>query len=357
MGAGRRNPRAMLNESYNQVTFSYLWKMKDGYPAPGIEKHNRTAFGTFICGGGSSMGYKLAGFNHLGGVEIDQKIASVYQSNHSPKYLYVESVRDFNERDDLPDELFNLDLLDGSPPCSSFSFAGKRQKQWGKKKVFAEGQSHQRLDDLVFAYVETILKLTPKTFVLENVKGMISGNAKAYTRKICETLICAGYRVQAFLLDSASMGVPQRRPRVFIIGSMSSLNFPPLKLGFTQREIQFREVSDPPGSNRDLEKKVSQRYRSYWDNAKEGEAMGKFGSVRKLWEFRVARTLMASHVRHYHPTEPRQVSDLETVKMSSFPIDYDFGGSPVSFICGMSVPPVMMANVAYEIYRQWLVNV
>lgn len=47
--------------------FPYRWNLKDGYPAKGIEQHNKNVFGTFICGGGSTMGYKLAGYNHLGG--------------------------------------------------------------------------------------------------------------------------------------------------------------------------------------------------------------------------------------------------------------------------------------------------
>ena len=52
--------------------FPYKWYLKDGYPAKDIEPNNLNVFGTFICGGGSSMGYKLAGFEHLGGVEIDK---------------------------------------------------------------------------------------------------------------------------------------------------------------------------------------------------------------------------------------------------------------------------------------------
>ncbi|PTT71001.1 hypothetical protein DD829_21265 [Chryseobacterium sp. HMWF035] len=69
------------------------------------------------------MGYKLAGFHHLGGVEIDNKMAKIYQTNHSPEYFYHEDIRDFNTRTDLPEELYELDILDGSPPCSAFSMS------------------------------------------------------------------------------------------------------------------------------------------------------------------------------------------------------------------------------------------
>jgi DNA (cytosine-5)-methyltransferase 1 len=69
------------------------------------------------------MGYKLAGFQHLGGVEIDGRMAKIYQTNHSPEHFYHEDIRDFNQRTDLPKELYELDILDGSPPCSAFSMS------------------------------------------------------------------------------------------------------------------------------------------------------------------------------------------------------------------------------------------
>lgn len=93
------------------------------------------------------MGSELAGYHHLGGVELDPSIAAIYKQNHHPEHLYIEDIRDFNNRTDLPEELYQLDILDGSPPCSTFSMAGKREKAWGKEKQFAEGQKMQRLDD------------------------------------------------------------------------------------------------------------------------------------------------------------------------------------------------------------------
>ncbi len=151
------------------------WKKGD-YPKP----DKLSVFGTFVCGGGSTMGYKLAGFNHLGGVEIDRKMADLYQQNHQPKYLYIEDIREFNKRNDLPEELYNLDILDGSPPCTTFSMAGKREANWGKNKLFKEGQAKQVLDELVYVYCDTINKLKPKVAILENVPGIVAGKAKKY---------------------------------------------------------------------------------------------------------------------------------------------------------------------------------
>ena len=69
--------------------FNYDWKLADGFPSEGIKNHGHRVFGTFLCGGGSSMGYKLAGYKHLGGVEIDKRVAKVYNQNLNPKYLLM----------------------------------------------------------------------------------------------------------------------------------------------------------------------------------------------------------------------------------------------------------------------------
>ena len=125
---------------------SYDWTLKDA----NFTKDKGKVFSCFACGGGSTMGYKLAGFDVLGFNEIDPRMAECYIKNHNPKYAYIEPIQEFKNRDDLPGELYNLDILDGSPPCSSFSIAGNREKDWGKKKKFTEGQAEQVLDTLFY---------------------------------------------------------------------------------------------------------------------------------------------------------------------------------------------------------------
>lgn len=157
-----------------------------------------TVFSTFSCGGGSTMGYKRAGFQVLGNVEIDPKINAMYVKNHHPKFNYCMDLRDFNALDALPEELYALDILDGSPPCSTFSVAGKREAGWGIEKQFREGQKMQRLDDLFFVFLDTVEKLKPKIVVAENVVGLVSGNAKGYVNEIIKRFKELGYSVQLF---------------------------------------------------------------------------------------------------------------------------------------------------------------
>lgn len=333
--------------------FPYRWSLADGYPAKGVPYHGRKVFGTFICGGGSTMGYKLAGFDHIGGVEIDPKVAEVYKTNHKPKHLYVEDIRAFNERKDLPAELFNLDLLDGSPPCSSFSMAGSREKGWGKAKVFREGQAHQRLDDLVFAYVDTIAKLRPKVAILENVKGIIAGNAKVYAKEIVKRLKDHGYTVQVFLLNAATMGVPQMRQRVFFVARLDA-SWPNLVLKFEEQPITFGRIKET-GKKEGIKGVRA----SLWERCPQGKGFdhvtpgANFGSLR-LSDAKVANTLVANQCEGtFHSTEKRKITAVEACRIGTYPEDYNFGGLRPLYLIGMSVPPVMTAQIAHQINLQW----
>ena len=334
--------------------FPYKWYLKDGYPSANITKNSYNVFGTFICGGGSTMGYKLAGFNHLGGVEIDPPIADIYKTNHSPKHLYNLDIREFNKLTDLPKELFNLDILDGSPPCSTFSMAGSREKAWGKEKQFREGQAVQTLDDLVFVFCDTIIKLQPKVFLLENVKGIIQGNAKVYSKNIVKKMTDAGYNVQVFCLNAASMGVPQKRERVFFIGHKKEYNLPKLKLEFSEKSICYGEFEDD-----NFENKVANCDLQYYDICKQANSIAsvhpkgnRFNSI-KLSKNGIVNTI-ASGSELYHYEKKKALSNNELKLCGTYPLDYNFKTVEPKYLIGMSVPPVMTAQIANQIKLQWL---
>ena len=339
--------------------FNYKWYLKDGYPAKGIIKNNYNVFGTFICGGGSTMGYKLAGFNHLGGVEIDPPIADIYKTNHNPKHLYNLDIRDFNKLENLPSELYNLDILDGSPPCSTFSMAGSREKAWGKEKVFREGQKMQSLDDLVFVYCDTIIKLQPKVFLLENVKGIIQGNAKLYSKQIVEKMTKAGYNVQVFCLNAASMGVPQKRERVFFIGHKKEYNLPKLKLEFNEVAIPFGEYRSEKGNETKLTDRQYQLLKLYQGEKtlaeieikRTGKNSGFTDSIVKDTE---TPQTITSAGKNFRAFDKQWFSDNDFKCTGSYPIDYNFKTIEPKYLIGMSVPPVMTAQIANQIRIQWL---
>lgn len=343
--------------------FPYKWNLSDGYPAKGIDYHGSKVFGTFICGGGSTMGYKLAGFDHLGGVEIDTPVADAYRVNHNPKYLYNEDIRMFNQRTELPDELFHLDLLDGSPPCSSFSMAGNREKDWGKTKQFREGQAKQTLDDLFFDYIALAKRLQPKIVLAENVKGLIQGNAKAYVHEIKAKFEDAGYTVQLFLLNAASMGVPQKRERVFFICQRKDLKLPKLNLSFDEQIIPFSAISQ---NDKEFD---NSEWKSLWTKMREGETLERYlgygFNTSKVVSSQPLPTIAGTQRMNslksaglIHPTQCRKLNNMEFKLGSTFPVDYNFKDSDgINFpahLIGMSVPPVMAAQIAHQIYLQWL---
>ena len=358
--------------SENKHRFQYHWTLKDA----NFTKDKGKVFSCFACGGGSTMGYKLAGFDVIGCNEIDPKMMEAYKANHNPKYAYLEPIQTFKMREDLPQELYELDILDGSPPCSSFSMAGNREKDWGKDKVFREGQAMQVLDTLFFDFIDLAKKLQPKVVVAENVKGLLLGDAIQYVRQIYREFDLAGYYCQHWLLDASKMGVPQRRERVFFIALRKDLAkpflkqmnlfdiLPEIKLEFNEPEIPFKKIfhdyTDRP---------LSENMRKIWELRNVGD--GDFEHINKR-EFNKPN-LNFNHKFIYMDSSnintitgndqctlfdyPRYRNFDELCECGSYPKDYDFSGNKPEYLIGMSVPPVMTANIATEIYEQWLAKI
>ena len=348
--------------------FDYRWTLKEA----NFTKDKGKVFSCFACGGGSSMGYKLAGFDVIGCNEIDKRMMNIYCKNHNPKFSYLEPIQTFKERTDLPPELYNLDILDGSPPCSTFSIAGSREETWGKMKKFREGQAEQVLDTLFFDFIDLANKLQPKVVVAENVKGLLLGEAKDYVRRIYKGFDNAGYYVKHYLLDAKDMGVPQRRQRVFFVCLRKDLvgfvpcehtifeQVPYLDLVFKEEEIPFNAVADGLGDSVD-----SPKMRQCWEMRKVGDkdlagANERCYSKRRMFNNqyvyldKVCPTLTGRKDCLIRFDIPKYTSKSEVCCISSFPQDYNFGGQLPHYVCGMSVPPIMMAQVASRIYEQWL---
>ncbi len=319
-----------------------------------IPKHGHTVLSTFSCGGGSSYGYKLAGFDVLGCVEIDPAIFEIYKANHKFKYGFNMSIQEFNKLpdDQIPQELWNLDILDGSPPCSTFSMAGSREKKWGKAHHFREGQAKQHLDDLFFNFIETAKRLQPKVVVAENVKGLIQGNARGYVKQIFEGFKEAGYHCQLFLLNAAAMGVPQKRERTFFIANRLGKK---ISLNFSESPVALKDafIGLPLG-----EENLTGLSRKYWELTKPGESFSKaakgswFSNVKTCSKNPCATNVSCTPM--YHWSVPRTLAPAEYLRIQSFPNDFLAKDNQKKYITGMSVPPFMMQRIAVEIYKQLL---
>lgn len=330
----------------------WKWTISKDYPQ---EKHQIRVFSCFSCGGGSTMGYKLAGCEVIGNCEIDKQMNEVYVKNHHPKFNYCMDIRDFNNLpdDELPEELFNLDILDGSPPCTTFSMAGDREDTWGKKKKFREGQAEQTLDDLSFVFIETVRKLKPKCVIMENVEGLLLGAAWTYVQRIYKEFMDAGYQINHYLCKGEQMGVPQNRHRVFFIAFRSDVQFDfyQLNMCFDYEHILYGDIKEGIGAEL---VKDTQQYRmlcqaEHCDHSI-GDVLERTGHKKRcfndkiIWEDEVCCTIPGK-CNIMRGTDKTKISKEDIIHAQTFPEDYDFNGCNVGYICGMSVPPVMIKRI------------
>ena len=236
------------------------------------------------------------------------------------------------------------------------------------------GQSEQVLDTLFFDFIDLAKRLQPKIVVAENVKGLLMGNARNYVRKINDEFDKAGYYVQHFLLDASKMGVPQRRERVFFIALRKDLSKdflqsvdmftvkPKLKLDFNESPIKFNEFYQK-GVCDTLHKKDSKLFK-YWEKRKETDNV--VGDIVLREENRLSMftvyliknnevpPIFVRQDRSLLYDEFRSINKYEACCIATFPTDYDFKKSNYGYLIGMSVPPLMIAKIANEVYNQWL---
>ncbi len=324
---------------------------------------------TFACGGGSSMGYKRAGMRVVAANDIDPKMAKHYKQNLTVPHYLLAPIGDVVKRakaKDLPADLYDLDILDGSPPCTTFSSHGKREKVWGVEKNFTEGSTKQVLSDLFFDYLDLVEALQPKVSIAENVKGMITGNAKGYVRLIMDRYKAMGYKAQLFLVDGVSCGVPQHRERVFFVARRQDVMGDPLRFSPSHRPITVREAWADLGEQCTDGLQLKPSTRPIWRATKRGRIASSVGklllgvhrhfSLGRLDMDSPSLTLIANGRNNTHPDHPRNLTSMETIRLGSFPDDYSVDGGPnvTAYIVGMSVPPPMTEEIARAVEAQWL---
>lgn len=352
---GQQSLFDLLGDKYKaQKSNDWKWFMSKDYPK---QSNNLTVFSCFACGGGSTMGYKLAGCNVLGCCEIDPRMNEVYVKNHHPKYNFLMDIRDFNKKEDLPKELYNLDILDGSPPCSTFSMAGQREDAWGVEKKFREGQKMQTLDDLLFVFIDTVEKLQPKVAIMENVEGLMLGKAWTYVQEIYKKFHKIGYTVKHWLLKGENMGIPQTRHRVFFIATRLDFDLNKIDMSFNYLPVTYRQYKDNKGEKMTGKMQDALNQSIYSDKTFADIYMRVDGSYkafghRLVHDDDVMPTVLAGHRDLYDFENKTRVSVNDIICAQTFPQDYDFGErkySNVEYFCGMSVPPVMMKRVVLRL--------
>lgn len=336
---------------------------------------------TFSGGGGSCLGYRMAGFKVVYANEFVEEAQKTYRLNHSA-YLDTRDIRTVKPEDILQItglKQGEIDLFDGSPPCCAFSTNGSREKGWNQQRNYSDGKK-QRVDDLFFEYARLLRGLQPKTFIAENVSGLVKGAAKGYFKLILAELKDCGYEVRAKLLNAAWLGVPQSRERLIFCGVRKDLAekynispaFPkPFQYCYTLGEALRGVVQDEKECVRRLQAvrghraaDVLSRLQKNWKKRRSGaEVMnGVFFNCVRESMFEPCSTILQGNGSesgtggNYHPLEDRKFTIPELKRITAIPDDFQLTGTyPQQWErLARMVPPVMMKQIAQTVQTEIL---
>jgi DNA (cytosine-5)-methyltransferase 1 len=262
-----------------------------------------------------------------------------------------------------------LDLFDGSPPCQAFSTAGKREKGWGKKKGYEHGAS-QCNEQLFTQYIRLVRDLQPRTFVAENVSGLVKGTAKGYFLEILADLKACGYAVKCKVLDAQWLGVPQQRQRTIFVGVRNDIDLPPAHPKPLPYRYSVRDALPHIGSS--VEDPGGQFAVRKFSTGPHGAITCSNAHHIKVTELPPSRRIGSYGVTEVAPDKPcatvttaspgndlavphngqrRKFTIAELKRICAFPDDFILKGSYAQQWerLGNSVPPVMMRHIAETI--------
>ena len=352
---------------------------------------------TFAGGGGSSTGYRLAGGHILAINEFVEEARNTYHANFPHTLIIPDDIKKLSGKDFL--EPFDmkpgqLDILDGSPPCSAFSVAGKlshgkggkHSDGWGQTKKYSDDQVVENIEDLFFEFLRVAAEIKPKVIVGENVKGLTVGEAKEYFNRINNEFSNIGYDVSAKVLDAKHFGVPQSRARTIFIGVRQDITS---KIGLTFMNI----ASIFPSENKELvsleeglegleiDEEEAKWLEEKWQNTAyykatsslmpddpekvlTGDDYGqksKHFNMKRASRFKPAPTVTAmgsgaTNAGTIHWNVQRKLTIKELKRVMSLPDDFKLTGTfnQQAERCGRMVPSLMMKAIAESVYKKVL---
>lgn len=194
-----------------------------------------TAIVLFAGCGGDTLGLMNAGFNVVGFVEFWRPAVETYvRQFRGVKFIGEKYGGDITK---IPDEEFlkyrgKVDLISAGFPCEGFSHAGKKDPNDPRNRLFWE-------------FVRATTLIQPKWIIGENVFGLLHRKTDNGRASVAEVITSAfeeiGYKMaKPKILNAAEYGVPQKRRRVFFVGSREGIkfDFPPP----THKKGQFTTI-------------------------------------------------------------------------------------------------------------------
>jgi len=322
-----------------------------------------TVASTFSGCGGSSLGYRMAGFKVVVAHDFVEAARETYRANFENTPVLTEDVRQLTAAKLQTYAGLEIDVLDGSPPCASFSMNGEESKLWGKEKAYGRGGLKQRTDDLFPEYIRLIGELRPRAFVAENVFGLVRGVGKGYFKEFLAAMKDKGYRVRAAVLDAQWLGVPQIRQRLIFIGFRDDLGIEPehpTPLPY-RYSVGDAVIYQPVPKDSEYPREVWTEGYAIDSEAKrlaQGEKSAKYFNLVRAHRDLPVTTIVAGGghagaAAHLHPfaDPPRKFTIPELRRLCGFPDDFELLGTFEQQWerLGRAVPPPMMAAVARKV--------
>ncbi len=349
-----------------------------------LSKPNHSSFtglSLFSGCGGLSAGFRSAGCDIKGFVEIDDNLSDIYLSNfNSAERLgkCIQSVSD-SEISDFVQSRGPIDILLGGPPCQGFSLAGKRSTTDPRNELFRD-------------YVRFLDVVRPKLAILENVKlltSMKNSCGVLIKDEIIREFRRRNYSVAMFIVNAKDYGVPQHRERVIFmavdrkLGRSPSMPEPvdetigrasPMHRGHRTfadacSDLAFLESgeADPLDHLHAAVAHPDHVIEWLWDVPQGRSAHDNddpslrppsgYNTTykRQIWNepgATVQTTFgMISGCRNVHPIATRSLTIREAARLQSFPDDYKFAGSLTTIRTGIgnAVPPLLARTIASHV--------
>ena len=229
---------------------------------------------------------------------------------------------------------YKADIVTGGFPCQPFSYAGKRL-----------GMDDVR-GTLFFEFARCVKEIKPRIFVAENVFGLKTHKNGQTLKVMLSVMHSLGYKVQYQILDAVDYQVPQKRKRIFIIGTLPGINFKfpkPSGIVITLKEAlkdvpkskgveypksreEIMKLVPPGGSWINLPKEIQLKYmgKSFYSEG------GKRGAARRLSWNEPSPTLTTSPIQKLtefcHPDKTRPLTIREYARIQTFPDKWQFAG-------------------------------
>jgi DNA (cytosine-5)-methyltransferase 1 len=350
---------------------------------PSAKTSNFVGIDLFSGAGGMTLGARLAGIDVLASVENDKHAVATYRHNNPGVEIFDKDIRQYSS---VPETLpTDVRVLFGGAPCQGFSTSNQRTRSASNQSnwLFAE---FLRVADL----------WQPDWVIFENVKGIVETAKGVFLERIMSEITKRGYTAVHFFLQAADFGVPQRRTRLFIVGSRAGIkvkmpqpitsdaptvweaisDLPLLKNGASTSELPYRgkpqteyQIQMRDGKEKCTNNLVSRNLdyviRRYghipqggnWENIPnrlmknyQDKTNCHTGIYLRLRANRVS--VVIGNFRKnmlIHPTQDRGLSVREAARLQSFPDSYQFKGS-IGFQqqqVGNAVPP-LLAKAVFE---------